>query len=75
MIKINVDKAKEICHDVRRVKRTAEFAPLDVEATIPMFAEAAEASRQVIRDKYDAYQIDIDVAVDEVELKAILESM
>jgi len=69
----NMDKAKEISHDKRRAKRAADFAPLDVEATIPARAAQAEAARQVIRDKDAAAQLDIDAAGTVDELKAILE--
>ena len=54
MITINLDKAKGIAHDIRRAKRSEEFAPLDIKATIPSEAVAAESARQVIRDKYAA---------------------
>ena len=43
-IVINIDKAKTIAHDKRRAARAAEFAPLDVKATIPSEAAAAEAA-------------------------------
>ena len=72
MIAINIDKAKAIVHDKRRAARSAEFAPLDVEATIPAKAAQAEAKRQVIRDKYDAMQVAIDAAADVAALKALL---
>lgn len=75
MITVNLDKAKNIVHDIRRAKRTAEFAPLDVKATIPSEAAAAEAARQVIRDKYAAIQSDIDAAPGVPELKTIVESL
>lgn len=52
MITVNVDKAKGIAHEVRRAKRTEEFAPLDVKATIPSEAVAAEEARAAIRTKY-----------------------
>ena len=72
MITINIDKAKAIAHDVRRQARSAEFAPLDIKATIPAEAAAAEAARQVIRDKYAAMQAAIDAASELSELKAII---
>ena len=62
MITINIDKAKAIAHDKRREARSAEFAPLDIKATIPSEATAAEAARQVIRDRYAAMQTAIDSA-------------
>jgi hypothetical protein len=73
MIKINLDKAKGIAHDIRRQKRSEEFAPLDIKATIPSEAVAAEAQRQAIRDKYAAIQQEIDAAVAVEELKNIVE--
>lgn len=72
MIVINIDKAKSIAHDVRRAKRAEEFAPLDIQATIPMFAEAAEAQRQEVRDKYAAMQTAIDSASTTDQLKEII---
>lgn len=48
---VDLDKAKEIAHDVRRSVRNEKFAPLDIKATIPTEAEAAEAARQVIREE------------------------
>ena len=75
MITINIDKAKTIAHDKRRAARAAEFAPLDVKATIPSEAAAAEAARQVIRDKYAAVQTSIDGAADVGALKTIVEGL
>lgn len=75
MIAINIDKAKTIVHDIRRAKRTAEFAPLDIKATIPSEAAAAEAARQVVREKYAAIQADIDLATGVPELKRIVDSL
>jgi hypothetical protein len=72
MITINLDKAKTIAHEKRRSARSAEFAPLDIRATIPSEAVAAEAARQLIRDKYAGLQIDIDAAADVVELKSLV---
>jgi len=75
MISINIDKAKAIVHDIRRANRSAEFAPLDVKATIPSEALAAEAARQAVREKYAAIQADIDAAPGVPELKLIVESL
>lgn len=74
MIKVNVNVAKSISHDKRRSARAEEFKPLDVQATIPMFAGAAEAERQTIREKYDAIQVALDSAATVEELKEILET-
>ena len=72
MITINITKAKAIAHDKRREARTLEFAPLDIKATIPSEAIAAEAARQVIRDKYAAMQTAIDAATTTDEIKAAM---
>jgi len=75
MITINIDKAKAIAHDKRRLARSAEFAPLDIKATIPSEAATAEAARQVIRDRYAAIQADIDLSPGVPELKLIVDSL
>lgn len=72
MITINITKAKNIAHDARRTARSAEFAPLDIKATIPSEATAAEAARQAIRDKYAAMQTAIDSASTVDEIKAAM---
>ena len=75
MITVNVDKAKGIAHEVRRAKRAEEFAPLDVKATIPSEAAAAEEARAAIRAKYARVQTSIDAAADVDELKIIVEGL
>jgi hypothetical protein len=72
MIKINMDKAKEIAHEKRRAARAKEFAPLDIKATIPAEAVAAEAARAAIRTKYADMQTAMDAATTVEELKALL---
>lgn len=73
MITVNINKAKAITHDIRRLARSSEFAPLDVKATIPSEAVAAEAARQAVREKYAAIQTNIDVAANVDELKIIVD--
>ena len=75
MITINIDKAKAIVHDKRRAARSAEFAPLDIKATIPSEAAAAETARQAVREKYAAVQTQIDAAADVDTLKTIVEGL
>ncbi len=72
MITINLTKAKSIAHDARRTARSAEFAPLDIKATIPSEATAAETARAVIRTKYAAMQTAIDVATTADQIKAAM---
>lgn len=70
MIKVNIGKAKLIAHEKRRKARAEEFKPLDLEATIPMFADQAEEKRQAVRDKYTTIQTDIDAATTVDEIKS-----
>lgn len=78
MIAINIDKAKAISHDVRRAKRSEEFAPLDevIAKQIPGADIAAvEASRQAVRDKFAEVQTQINAAATPEELKAIITAL
>lgn len=68
----DLPEAKLIAHEKRRQVRSEAFKPLDVEATIPSKAVAAEAARQVIRDADDVKQVAIDAAVDEAGLRELL---
>ena len=75
MIRINIDKAKNIAHDMRRAARAEEFKPHDeiIMKQIPgVDAQQAEAARQAIRDKYAAIQTQIDAAATPDEIKAAL---
>ena len=72
MITINITKAKNIAHDARRTARSAEFAPLDIKATIPSEATAAEAARQAVRVKYATMQTAIDSASTVDQIKAAM---
>lgn len=69
----DLTKCKTIAHDKRRILRTKELAPLDIEATIPTKATQAEAARQIIRDKYAEIQSSIDSAVDVSTLQSLLQ--
>lgn len=75
MIRVNIDKAKVIAHDMRRAARANEFEPLDaiIAKQIPgTDLGLVEANRQAIRDKYNAMQTAIDAAQSADELKALL---
>ena len=74
-IVIDLTKAKAITHEARRAARSAEFAPLDVKATIPSEAAAAEEARAAIRTKYAGIQTAVDAAGDVAALKGIIESL
>ena len=71
-IVINLNKAKEIAHEKRRAARSTEFAPLDIKATIPSEAQAAEAERQKIREKYAVMQSQMDAAQTVEQLASLL---
>lgn len=74
-VDVDLDKAKEIGHDLRRQQRAEEFKPLDevIMKQIPgVDAQAAEAARQEIRDKYAAVQDAIDAAGTPDEIKSAL---
>jgi hypothetical protein len=75
MIRVNMDKAKAIGHEMRRAKREEEFEPLDavIMKQIPgKSLQEAEAKRQQIRDKYAAVQSEIETAKTTDEIKAAL---
>jgi hypothetical protein len=75
MITININKAKTISHAIRRQKRAEEFEPLDqlIMKQIPgTDAQAVEAARQTIRDKYAEIQTTIDEAENSNELLNIV---
>lgn len=77
-IVINLDKAKKITHDKRRETRAEEFKPYDeiVALQIPgEDAQAAEAQRVLIRQKYDVIQTDIDGCANVSDLKLIYDSL
>jgi predicted transglutaminase-like protease len=75
MIKVNIAKAQDIANDMRRAARSAEFAPLDIKATIPSEAAAAEEARAAIRAKYEDMQAAIASASDVASLKTIVEGL
>jgi hypothetical protein len=75
MIVVNIDKAKNIAHDMRRAARAEEFKPHDevIMKQIPgVDAQAAEAARQAIRDKYASIQTGINAATTPEEIKTAL---
>jgi hypothetical protein len=75
VIIVNLDKAKQIGHDIRRKQREEEFKPLDeiIMKQIPGNAAVdAEAKRQEIRDKYAVVQTNIDGATTPEEIKTAL---
>lgn len=74
-IEVDLDKAKELTHQVRRQARALELKQYDIEATVPSLSEQAEANRQIIRDKYATIQDSIDNAEDVESLEAVLKEL
>ena len=75
-VAVDLGKAKDIGHDIRRQQRAEEFAPFDeiIAKQIPgADAAEAEAARAQIRDKYAEVQVAIDTAADPDAIKLALE--
>ena len=75
-VDVDLDKAKDIGHDIRRQQRAEEFKPYDevIMKQIPgADAVAAEEARQQVRFKYALIQDAINVASTPDEIKAALE--
>jgi hypothetical protein len=75
-IQEDLDKCKEIGHDIRRTQRAEEFKPFDevIMKQIPgADAAVAEEARQTIREKYSDVQDAIDAAETPDDIKAALE--
>ena len=76
-VAVDLGKAKDIGHDIRRQQRAEEFAPFDniIAKQIPgADAVEAEEARQAIRFKYALIQDVIDAAEDPATIKLALES-
>ena len=77
-VAVDLGKAKDIGHDIRRQQRSEEFQPFDeiIAKQIPgVDAAEAEASRQQIRFKYALIQDAIEIASTPDEIKAALEAV
>ena len=76
MITINIDKAKDVAHNIRRAARAVEFQPYDdaIAKQIPGQMAGAEEARAAIRAKYATMQTAIDAALTVDEIKAVLEN-
>lgn len=74
-IKIDLNRARAIAHDIRRRRRAEELAPHDrmISLQIPgANTDKAEAARQEIRTRYNAMQDAIDAASSPEEIKTAL---
>lgn len=76
MVTIDLNKAKQIVHEKRRISREKEFAPLDKQVTIPGMSESAENQRVEIRERYKKIQEQIDSSTITVDrLKTIYKKL
>lgn len=78
MISINLEKARNIAHSVRRKMRDDEMKPFDdiIAKQIPGNSfQQIESQREVIRKKYEAVQRKIDSANSAQELENILKQL
>ena len=78
MIKIDVTKAKEVAHGIRKADRAKQMEPHDKAIMMQIPGTPIieiEAKRQAIRDANAVVQTNIDNAQDEVELKAAIADM
>ena len=78
IVQIDLVKAKEIAHNIRRADRDNKLKPHDLQiaAQIPgVDLEAEETARQVVRNENAVVQVQIDDAQDADELKSILDAL
>jgi hypothetical protein len=78
VIKIDLAKAKEVAHGIRKADRDKQMEPHDKAIMMQIPGTPIieiEAKRQVVRDENAVVQTNIDNAQDEVELKAAIADM
>lgn len=61
-VDIDIPRAKDVAHTIRRNDRAEKMEPLDRYASVPAMFTEIEAERQVVRDSNAAVQIGIDAA-------------
>lgn len=74
-VAVDLGKARDIGHGIRRTMRAEEFAPFDeiIAKQIPGVDHVAvEASRQAIREKYALVQVAIEASEDAEAIKQAL---
>lgn len=78
MVIVDLAKAKNIAHDIRRQKRSAEFEPLDsvLAKQIPgTDVQQVETARQQIREHYAQVQLNIDAAENIEQLTQVVHNI
>ena len=68
-VDVDMPRAKEIAHSIRRKYRDEVMGPLDRKATIPSEVDEVEVAREKIRNQNAKIQINIDRAKTPDELK------
>jgi len=75
-VSVDMPKARDIGHAMRRAKRESELAPLDKEMNInltsPTKLAEIEAGRRAVRDNYAAMQVEIDAADTPAEILSVI---
>lgn len=74
-VDIDMPRAKEIAHVIRRRGRDKQMSPLDIKSTIPSEMAQAEADREIVRISNAKLQIDIDKASNPEKLKSLIKEI
>ena len=72
MVKVDIIKARDIAHSIRRSKRDNEFISIDGNIVNVVVTDTAESDRVALRTKYASMQNDIDAALTTEELNTII---
>lgn len=72
MVKVDIIKARDIAHSIRRSKRDNEFISIDGNIVNVVVTDTAESDRVALRTKYASMQNDIDAASTTEELNTII---
>ncbi|AUR96756.1 hypothetical protein NVP1232O_22 [Vibrio phage 1.232.O._10N.261.51.E11] len=72
MITVNIKKAKNIAHPLRRNKRDAEYKTIDGGSEFAVLNDAGQAKRDSIKAADDALQVEIDNAKTVEDLNAAM---
>lgn len=70
----DLEKSRAIAHQVRKFVRGQEFTPIDNDNMNTVVISSAETARQVLRNKYDVIQINLDNAQNVAEIKGAMQA-
>ena len=74
-VSTDLERARVIAHEYRRLSRDEEMKPFDLQVTIPGKQDMAEASRANLRLQYADIQTKIDEANSVEELESLVKSL